>query len=184
MIALKVRFSLNITSSSKTNKYQPNIGGKMKKIILVGLTLTSITAMARTKTVVPHMLLENGFEFQSTKVTDICVNADGTFETIAAKKCVEYRKHYNSRFDRFEDKRACKKYGSLKLFANTTKTTGNCVEWGRVNGENGECTRIEYTTSLRPLSYEIKTHQLVRNDGDWDLGKVLSSELFTIPACN
>lgn len=155
----------------------------MKKLILVVMAISSLSSMARTRTVTPAMLLENGFEFQSTKVTDICVNADGNFETLAKRKCVEYRRNFRSRFEYLEADNGCKKFGSLTLFANATKQVGECVEW-QVGGEDAGCTRIEYRTVVRPLTYEIKKHKLVRENGDWELGKVVSSELFTIPACN
>ncbi|MDD0853913.1 hypothetical protein HBN50_12445 [Halobacteriovorax sp. GB3] len=155
----------------------------MKKMILIGLTLVATSAAARTKTVVPQMLLENGFEFQSTKVTDICQNADGTFQALAKNKCVQYSRKFNSRNEYLDAENGCLKYGSLMLFGAATKTTGKCVQWGRDgSGEEG-CLDVEYTTTDKPLTYTIKKYKVEREDGDDVLGKVVSSWNYTIPAC-
>lgn len=159
----------------------------MKTLLLASIALYSVAGLSMTKTITPTMLLENGFEFESVKVTNICQQADGSFKTInpASNKCVKYARNFRSSNDYLDAQNGCARFGSLDLFGPESKTKGECVAWGREDGEYG-CTQIAYHQVQLPLTYEIKKVSLKREqggDGDLVIDRVLSSWTHTIPSC-
>ncbi len=163
----------------------------MKKITMLALSLLTVTASAHTykTTVVPTMLMENGFEFESVKVTNICQQADGSFKTVkkAKNKCVKYSRKFRSAFEYREASNGCFKTGDLHLFSAETKQKGYCAEYGRQDGEYG-CIRIAYNTVVKPLDYTIQEVIMDTRGGlnheTLVIKEVLSEEAFTIPSCN
>lgn len=156
----------------------------MKKTLLVLSALISFSAFAVVRTTVPTMLLENGFEFQSVKVTNVCVNENGSYQTInPVKKCVKYTKKYSSRFDRFEDENACQAMGDLHLYAPEFKKVGYCAEFGRDEDGGHDCKKLAYDYVKRPRNYEIVKARYTKKEGDWVVSKVLSTKVHTLVNC-
>ncbi|EQC45678.1 hypothetical protein [Bacteriovorax sp. Seq25_V] len=163
----------------------------MKTIAMITFALITSAASALTykTTNVPTMLMENGFEFESVKVTNICQQADGSFKTIdkVKNKCVKYSRNFRSAQDYRNADNGCLRTGAIHLFAAETVKKGYCAEWGREDGEYG-CIRIAYNTVTRPLDYVIQEVIIDTRGGDDRetrvIKKVLSSEDYTIPACN
>ncbi len=162
----------------------------MKKVLLIAATLYSMTGFSMTKVITPTMLLENGFEFESVKVTNICQQVDGTFKTIApaSNKCVTYSRNFRSRTDYLDSSNGCLRTGKLHLFGPEFKKKGECTAWGRQDGEYG-CVSIGYTEVRVPTTYTIKKVSLKRVSGngggsEYEVDQVLSSWTHTIPACN
>jgi len=164
----------------------------MKKLALLALTLLSVNASAAVfvKTLVPTMLMKNGWEFQSVKVTNICQLEDGTFKTVekATNRCVKYRRNFRNANEYRDAKHGCLKKGSLHLFSAATKQSGYCAEYGRDNDGDRGCIRIAYDTVVKPLTYTIQKVKINTKGGDNRddrvIEEVLSTSSFTIPACN
>ncbi|PIK15985.1 hypothetical protein [Halobacteriovorax sp. JY17] len=163
----------------------------MKKLSILILAVLSFSSFAHKYVGmnVPTMLMENGFEFESVKVTNICQTADGSFKTIkkATNKCVTYSRNFRNAFEYREASNGCLRTGSLHLFASESKRTSFCAEYGREDGEYG-CIRIGHSSEQRPLSYTV---QKVRwntrggmNNETRVIDEVLESYTHTIPACN
>lgn len=164
----------------------------MKKIIALALSVMSFTAAAHTyvTTLTPTMLMVNGFEFESVKVTNICQLEDGSFKTIepASNKCVTYSRNFRTAKDYRDAKNGCLRTGSLDLFASEEKSYSYCAEYGRDrDGEYG-CIRIGHGQEARPLTYTI---QKVRMNTRGGLNKetrvveeVLETSEYSIQACN
>ncbi len=162
----------------------------MKNVLLATVALYSMSGFALTKVITPSMLLENGFEFESVKVTNICQQADGSFKTItpASNKCVTYRRNFRSRHAYLNSSNGCLITGKLHLFGPEYKTKGECTAWGRQDGDNG-CTNISYSEVKAPTTYTIKKVSMKRVQGNeggaqYEVDQVLSSWTHTIPACN
>lgn len=163
----------------------------MKSFTLIAMAVVSVSASAYTykTTIVPTMLMENGFEFESVKVTNICQLEDGSFKTIAkaTNKCVKYTRNFRSAHEYREASNGCAKTGSLHLFAEETVKKGYCAAYGREDGEYG-CIKIAYNVVSRPVDYTIQEVIMDSRGGDdrdtREVKKVLSTEEFTIPACN
>lgn len=164
----------------------------MKQFITLALTTLSFSAAAHTyiTTLTPTMLMENGFEFESVKVTNICQLEDGSFKTIepASNKCVTYSRNFRTANEYRDAKNGCLRTGSLDLFATEEKAYSYCAEYGRDgDGEYG-CIRIGHGKKVRPLNYTI---QKVRMNTRGGLNKetrvveeVLETSEYTIPSCN
>ncbi len=164
----------------------------MKKLALLALTFLTVNASAAiiTKTLVPTMLMENGFEFESVKVTNICQLEDGSFKTVnkAKNKCVKYRRNFRSAMEYRDAKNGCFKKGSLHLFSAETKQSGYCAEYGRDNDGDRGCIRIAYDTVVKPLTYKIQKVKINTKGGtdrdDRVIEEVLATSFYTIPSCN
>lgn len=163
----------------------------MKKLSMLILTMLSFSSFAHTYVGmnVPTMLMKNGFEFESVKVTNICQLEDGSFKTInkATNKCVKYSRRFRNANDYRDANNGCLRTGSLHLFAAESKATAWCAEYGREDGEYG-CIRIGHGSEIRPLSYTVqKVRWNTRGGINRDsrvIDEVLESYTHTIPACN
>lgn len=164
----------------------------MKKFIMLTLLALSASVSAHTyvTTIVPTMLMENGFEFESVKVTNICQLEDGSFKTVkkAKNKCVKYSRNFRNAQDYRDARHGCRKKGSLHLFAGETKQSGYCAEYGRDRDGDYGCLRVAYNTVVKPLTYTIKEVRINTRGGedrdDRVIEEVLSTTSFTIPSCN
>lgn len=163
----------------------------MKTLAMITFALFASTASAATfkTTIVPTIKMENGFEFESVKVTNICQLADGSFKTInkVNNKCVKYSRNFRSAYEYREASNGCLKTGSIHLFAAETTTKSFCAEYGREDGEYG-CIRFAHNTVARPLDYVIQEVIMDTKGGDDHetrvVKKVLSTQEYSIPACN
>ncbi len=163
----------------------------MKKLIALTLSFVTFSASAYTyvTTLTPSMLMENGFEFQSVEVTNICQTEDGSFKTIvpAQNRCVKYARKFRSAHEYRDAKNGCLRHGDLDLFAAATKNYSYCAEFGRDHDGEYGCIKIGHGSKVRPLTYEIqKVRMNTRGGINRDsrvVEEVLESSLYTIPKC-
>jgi len=164
----------------------------MKKLSMLVLSLLSLSSFGYTYVGmdVPTMLMKNGFEFESVKVTNICQLEDGSFKTIkkATNKCVTYSRNFRNAFEYREAQNGCLRTGSLHLFAAESKPTSWCAEFGRDHDGEYGCIRIGRGSEVRPLTYTVqKVRYNTRgglNNETRVIEEVLESYTHTIPACN
>ena len=152
-------------------------------MILIAASVSTL-AYGRTKVETSYSTIAMGPGILT--YNQLCLNDANQLETIEPKEiCVKYRRIGG----RDNDRRECVEKESRIFTRDLEYTKKVCVRrQGRRNGDD-RCQRWEYQTAYHNTHYTKTVTEYKwrgsHSNGDWSFpGKVLSKEVFDVPACN